>query len=82
MREAAYAAQDRAIEQLTLTVKKSGNFKSDFERAIAIEKLIQAHQLRIENRGWNRTRATPFSMQQTNNHVNIINQHIDGYARD
>jgi len=77
MREAAYAAQDRAIEKLALTLKKTGKFKSDFERAIAIEKLIQAHQLRIENRWWNKTRATPFSAQQNNTHINIINQHVN-----
>jgi hypothetical protein len=80
MREAAYSAQDKAIESLSLTVKKGWNFKSDFERSIALEKLINAHQLRIENRGWNKTRATPFSVQQTNNHINIVNQHIDSYT--
>ena len=80
MREAAYAAQDRAIEKLTLTLKNSSNFKSDFERALAIEKLIQAHQLRIENHGWNRSRGNPLVMQQQNNHINIINQNVDNYA--
>ena len=47
-----------------------------------MEKLINAYQLRIENRGWNKTRATPFSIQQTNNHINIINQHVDNIAID
>ena len=82
LREAAYAAQDKAIEKLAMAVsnKKDKTFKSDFEYAIAIEKLIQAHQLRIENRGWNLSRGNPLVVHQQNNQINIINQNVDSYA--
>lgn len=82
MREAAYAAHEQAIEKLTRVVinKPQSEWKSDFEYAIVLEKIIQAHQLKIENRGWNKTRANPITAIQNNTQINVINQNVDMYA--
>ena len=52
MREAAYTAQEKAIEKLSMVAlnKPQSQWKSDFEYAIVLEKIVQMHQLKIENR--------------------------------
>jgi hypothetical protein len=52
MREAAYAAHEAVIEKLSRVVidKPMEEWKSTFEYSIVLEKIIQAHQLKIENR--------------------------------
>jgi hypothetical protein len=54
-------------------------WKSTFEYSIVLEKIIQAHQLKIENRWWNRTRQSPITALQ-NNQINIINQNVDTHT--
>lgn len=82
MREAAYAAHEQAIEKLSRVVinKPQSQRKSDFEYAIVLEKIVQARQLQIENRWWNKTRANPIAQIQNNTQINIINQNVDMYA--
>ena len=84
MREASYAAQEKAIEKLTMVAlnKPQAQWKSDFEYAIVLEKVVQAHQLKIENRWRNKSRANPLLAIQNNTQINVINQNVDKYAND
>jgi len=82
MREAAYTAHEAVIERLARVVidKPMDAWKSTFEYSIVLEKLIQAHQLKIDNRWWNQTRANPITALQQNNQINIINQNVDTHT--
>ncbi|MEI6673502.1 MAG: hypothetical protein WCL02_09835 [bacterium] len=79
MREAMLARQERTIEKMAMRLQNTKKRNDEFRYCLIMDKLIQAQQLNIENRGWNKSRPTLDSSKATNNFV-FLNQNAQAVA--